>query len=1472
MSKCQYAVPLILPSPLEKGSQHKELILFWALQAITRDFYEADRVTSESFIDIRAPMIACLNIGKEVTWKNKLVNRMLSQQQETFWHKGLISGKCNQIVSQGMVEVACNFRGAYDDNIFTFPVIFVNVRSDDTSQNNLTSDSLIEFSSVCCIFVENVGQDLFQFLQGKGIKEKVVLVILYREGQDRELKQKCKNLKEKFNLEKHQVICKSKELTNFISVEQQLKRFIVQMIQPEFHNTSLSDFVNHAKREGKFEVDDKECYIGHMAAESILKDVDKCNVKEQYSAKGTILPCNADLKSRQEIAALDKELCRQRKIVRGDTTAQNYAFSIKEQKWQLQLNQLQYPISSTFRYFLQCLVGLNTEDKKYFLQSLKLGLNKRSTHMLQPLYEEYEKCRAAGKMPDRDAKLKTIESKIAHGSLGLEHFFRELAIMYENMMALREKSGRLSDMDVSLDILVGHIARLLIEGTAIELLDSDAMDVPISWLNAVFYGIEDCSKSTVFKVSALGAQSSGKSTLLNAVYGSNFPVSSGRCTRGAYMQLVKVDDALKEVLPCSYVAVIDSEGLMSRSRIGDMEFDNEISTLIIGLSDLTLFVIKGEGSEMQDVLPLAIHVFLKMNIVGEHQAVHFVHQNMGAVDAASKGSTEIEAFVRNLNAKTLAAAKEARQSNKYSEFNDILNYDPKTDNCYVPTLWNGSPPMGKVNPHYSKAMHKMKSSTITNIRDIQKTKKKMLGNFIDLAKRLEELWNVIKYQHFTLSFKNILAVEAHSNLTKIFDEAQWNLKRQIQDILRAEKRAIEVQVLRMGGGNIDGLIDTTKRKIVDHLYKQINYLENSIVHYFQCAGCKECSKEVKNRHLLANNILEFHEEIRALYTTLKNDVESSMSNLEVKLKTDERMRKLSAEIDGILKQKIHEAIQTGEYVNLDENQLENVFGHLWEKFCGEISQIVKPQEENEDIEAAIQRTIRDVLRSDSQLFEKLLRNQGKRWKQDKLIVPEFTVNPRKHMAGKSHWLDRPVFIGERDVRRLRMTSERITDEVKEYFKMIDASEGTPFNQREAEILIKEIVEQINIISDERFNVTDDYKADLIHHIERRVSAGFSDLHQKYCIGGSVEALVAGKKQRYCDIFVGRMGHANMASKFCETVLNDMIVKNVDEQLSCIELLQNLRVHYREVFRNIKSLQTSVMIDLIREDKFEYYLDYISNYKRHMKDKIINESTIYFKTNSRLKKMAHGKLDQMISTMLEALEDTVRSSCTNKNFIQTFLSKVGEMISHGCEASDYLELDVGNHEQFINIVRRKLQGETKEMIVKNISSWDVSAKLNRKGFTDFVFREIVGCKATCPFCTIPCDAHSGGKTHGKHSSTWHRPQGLGGYFSDEGQRLLINDCCFDIASPTAEFRPRDAKLVKKWTPYSAYQKVFPDWKIFGNADPDTEKYWKWVLMRHNSSFAEHYGVNEAQIPWQWNSYEKEEILNDIEVHYHIEIDR
>ena len=308
------------------------------------------------------------------------------------------------------------------------------------------------------------------------------------------------------------------------------------------------------------------------------------------------------------MAALDKELCRQRKRSEK-TTLQNYAHDIKGTKMRLQLQQLQIPVSDSFKYFLTCLFNMNRNNRQYFLQMLKFGLNERSFQTLQPLYEEYERCRLETESKKRDEKLKLIDEQLSHGSLGLEHFFREMAVLYENIQALKLRT-KCSDFDDLLNKLASVMAEIIMEGSAIEIMDGDTIHVPVAWLEAVLHKIENSKNVKLFKLSILGAQSCGKSTLLNTAFGLNFPVSSGRCTRGAYMQLVQVDEELKKTLSCDYVLVIDSEGLMSRVKSASSDYDNELVTFVIGLSDLTLVVIKGEGNEMQDVLPLAIHVFL----------------------------------------------------------------------------------------------------------------------------------------------------------------------------------------------------------------------------------------------------------------------------------------------------------------------------------------------------------------------------------------------------------------------------------------------------------------------------------------------------------------------------------------------------------------------------------------------------------------------------------------------------------------------------------------------------------------------------------------------------------------------------------------------------------------------------------------------------------------------------------------------
>ena len=875
---------------------------------------------------------------------------------------------------------------------------------------------------------------------------------------------------------------------------------------------------------------------------------------------------------------------------------------------------------------------------------------------------------------------------------------------------------------------------------------------------------------------------------------------------------------------------------------------------------------------MHDVLPLAIHVFLRMNIVGEHQACHFVHQNMGAVDVMSKVATEIDAFVRDLNGKTLAAAKDVDQSDRYSKFIDVLHYDPTTDNTYVPGLWDGTPPMGKTNSHYSRVMGKLKSQIATNAVDMQKRLKKM-STFDEFAKRLQELWEAIKYENFVLSFKNVLAVEAHRKLSKVFDEEQWDLKREIREIVQREEHVIEND---LKGGNTDQtvgqLIESSLLEITDSLASKTAEMEERITHYFQCPGCDDCNAVVTNRHLLANNEKEFQDDIRMLKRSLTREIESTMRHFEVKMKTDTRIHELSTEMDEILKKKVQNAVTSCKAEHLTEENTEEVFKELWQDAAGDILRNVKQAERDENIEATVQMTIRSLLRSDDHLYLEAKTGKGsskpKHKLQENTDVGHFIVDYKRHMKLTSGWFKIMDSINEEDVYRLQVESNRIIEDTRKYYDSnLAPPEGKQFSQRDVERLFRDVFERINCFTDDRFKTTRYYRTHLVHHIEALAVAGFKETHDRYCTSSSPAALLNEKKKSYRDLFLIQMGQGDAALAFCENVLYDIILKNVEEQLSCTELLHDLRLHCGDMFRDIKSVQASIMVDLFKENSFDLYEKYICNYKKTVTNVMSIKSTDYFTEQNRFKVLAAAKLDEVIARILEAIDD-VTQGLGEKHFMKTFFSKIDSLRIMHNETSAYLELDIPDAKQFADIVHRYLEGQLKKEITVLIDTWDIADQLKQRGLAEFLFKEVVGCKARCPFCKVPCDAHSGGKTQGNHSATMHRPQGLGGYCCLQTEILVSDDCCLSVASEHTFHSPATNW---KFQSFKEYHKWYPNWTIHGNANPDVEKYWKWVFARHNASFAKYYSAKPAKIPLQWQRYKKTEIQKDIEDNYHVKVD-
>ncbi len=322
----------------------------------------------------------------------------------------------------------------------------------------------------------------------------------------------------------------------------------------------------------------------------------------------------------------------------------------------LRTDQLKHIKSLTpfMECFIESLLKLegcsNKATRNYFLQYLKLRLNDHSRESILEFQQQYQLARRElaslektieghiliGVTPTQDEiektetykeRMKERQQQIVDSSFGLEHLLREMGQMYEAARALPSSLNT-----EKLSRLPRAAAELLIDGYPLEIMDGDAgAHVPLNWVTAVLKEVvRVLHDPKVYVLSVLGLQSTGKSTMLNTMFGLQFNVSSGRCTRGAFMQLLPVDEKIKIKSKFSYILVVDTEGL----RAPQLDYqqtqmhDNELATFVIGLASTTLINIYGEvPGDMDDILQTSVYAFLRMDKVRYRKSCQFIHQN-----------------------------------------------------------------------------------------------------------------------------------------------------------------------------------------------------------------------------------------------------------------------------------------------------------------------------------------------------------------------------------------------------------------------------------------------------------------------------------------------------------------------------------------------------------------------------------------------------------------------------------------------------------------------------------------------------------------------------------------------------------------------------------------------------------------------------------------------------------------------------
>uniref|UniRef100_H3A1W4 VLIG-type G domain-containing protein n=1 Tax=Latimeria chalumnae TaxID=7897 RepID=H3A1W4_LATCH len=1333
--------------------------------------------------------ISFVRLGNCKLSKSKILNEVFSnrqQQQNFFMHRNMQSGDIPRTISNGLVEI-CWYHPCGNTNLDVFPepLAIINLRGDSSSY--LTQFEFLKTISIAVfIFVDSIDKNQFKLMSS------------IENSNQQETLGYVKKLATCLKLDGKHFIAKTGQISKADFV-QRIQGTIKDILASSSSGISVEEMAVEAK---ELEINVDECDGHCLNAKKIAKDITS-KIQDVAEYKERVFPLQGDLL--KELAHLEKETHRLKK--QGTENAELKTEILKKREKQ---NQYRPPLST--KSFINAIQDVPSEQRHYFLKWMKLYLDMKTRHTLSDLREEYKRC---GQNSSGDCKKYVqLDQKIVKSSLGLEHFMREIGQIYEVESFLVDER-KLNKNQKQYDSLPNVAAELILEGYPIELIDGDVSHVPIRWVTEVLIALKFKMRnnSRIQVITVLGVQSTGKSTLLNTMFGLQFAVSSGRCTRGAFMLLIKVKEDLREKLGCDFLLVIDTEGLKSPelSKLeGSYEHDNELATLVVGLSNITLVNMSMENStEMKDILQIAVHAFLRMKKIGKKPNCQFLHQNVA--DAHDQNIRDRNLFLEELDKMTKAAAKMEKQSTR-SRFSDVMEYNAEKDNSYISGLWNGVPPMAPVNIGYSENVYELKKDVIETLK--QKKHKSM--DILDFVKWIQSLWNAVKYENFVFNFRNSLVADAYHQLCSKYSSWESSFRRNIHIwLLEAETK-----ILNHSFDELPTLSNNLATKVQNKLQSEENSLLTQLKSYFD--------SKVENVHLVEKYRGGFIRSASLLKTELQQHAFNKIRDAMSIRKGTENYDKIQAQYTKKIEKEVMHLLEEcrKSRSQLDSQQLKENFEKMWRETLLELS-FSKIQ--THVIKDKVIMQLKQNLQNKRLAGVVNLDCCGK----NSFNVKEDYVEIQQN---KKNWK-----------RNISEGLESQTDSlIQACNKFIIEKANTPnldYDDTYTRELLQKIDEKLKQLEFQNLCTTPLYECDLKLHICGLAAWAFQRMHDKFIQDHDPLQRLEKKKIFTFQHFL-----------HCWTMFTNILGWKSMKTFTIVKITSTTTVKY---------FQFILLKELLEEGMFKNYLQYIRNYEKYVKDWIFKKLVNHYTKKVKLmdvEKNCLSKIMQKVKPAVQSAKELTGTGDVSK-FFYTFFDILKKDIVPPKES---LGMILFQHQENIGQFAGDILYYIAEMEKDLLSQFEKNKLLNLPiKPQDELFKKVFGCGKQCPFCKVPCEA--GGAGHTEYWAEIHRSGGLGLSRYEISQQLLTEICSTSVNSE-AQFKNTDTKY--NYYPYKDYRDYYPDWKIAGDSSIQASDYWKYVFAKYNENFAKAYNALKADIPEDWNNITQEKALESLKTTFNM----
>ncbi|XP_073466176.1 interferon-induced very large GTPase 1-like isoform X1 [Aquarana catesbeiana] len=1417
MSMCQFALPLIVPRPYDSMIE----IPLWAFRQVYKSILDTDvsdvvKHKEKTICQSDFPVVCFTRFGTAPFSKSQILNNLLSKHKhDVFFHRNCEGSVKNRILVDGLAEIFWFCPSGKDTDQFKKFTAFVNLHGDAFTYAKQSS-VLQEISSVNVILFsrsdkKEQGSELL-----KKLKEKPLIIL----SPDKESSMNVYT-------ESKQVIIGLKN-QNEAKVLKELTDSLCRLLALYSKPCSLERCAEIGRQHG-FLVDEdgKECTEGKSQAKMIMSLLKQ---KDLLKAKNELLPLSGQLW--HSWCKKDKELTRlQNKM---NQSIEQHSSKIEMEKQLIRKKQIENASQNEFmKTFISQLRSPSKTTKVFFLQWLKIYIDDLSCDCVMDLRNKYNELWSQLQSEQIEAKdlknavqetLESLSNQMNACMFGLEHVLREVGQTYEALYDLQYKDDCFYE-------LPKIAAEMMIAGYPIELMDGDACYVPLKWIKAVLGELNKIiGVKKLFVLSVLGVQSSGKSTLLNTMFGLQFAVSAGRCTRGAFMQLVEIADELRKDLGIDYILVIDTEGLraMELSSKVTLNHDNELATFVIGVGNMTLINVFGENpSEIKDILQIAVQAFLRMKRVKLSSSCLFVHQNVGDLTARDKNMEGRHNLQMELD-KMTALAAEQEQCN-IQRFSEVIRFDAKTHIYYFAHLWEGNPPMAPPNPCYSEDAEKVKDIILSKQKDSHG-----ILNISELIVRIEDLWSALRNENFVFSFKNTLEISAYSKVEHRYRNLTWQLRRSF----------LELQT-RLNNKIKKGEIHISQNAVEEEVTKTFDSIKEEFEIFFS---------EDKDKEILIQWKANTENRLKCLYTELVEETtRQAMEHINLKKgqrKVKQRQTGYEEELFTKSKQLALDIKDEG----LDESQLSDHFNILWQEWVAEIN-ATTPHTEKPNIIAEAEDVLLGYFRHERSMNDKL--NTFSRW-------TSFSIDLSNHAVGKKQYKILHHKPDDSDRKQIMIVFNNLVVDICDYLEK-KRKERVDYNQAYFHEIINKVsdsVSSINSDASRKFTVTNLFKFDVSLHLFGLAVPKFESMHEAFQRANNPVVTLENNREEFFNCFkISCQGAASIktfSDFLCAKIVEAMRSALYDR--TTLAIVDEMTCNFPTFSGNRSKLENDILIDLAEQEDFEKYREYIHFPKRYFKsfiEKCVHDYCLG-KNPQRMKNFLQISLDYFRKKILESIIESTKfknKSSDMSNWLDVFYERIEDLVSFSRADLKSIEHQEIQDIQFFQEVM--------------CTAWDTAIENFQKGLAtinfdsfekkphEILIEQLCGCWEQCPFCRAICTNTIPGHD-GDHSVAFHRSQAINGmpwvnsneFVTEICSSLVSSDSCLVVDSLTQ-------------IPYKHYRKIGPNyanWSI--TPDTSSQLYWKWYVCKFRTNLQDDYGLkfeNRGEIPCQWESIKKEDVI-------------